>query len=98
MVLGRRLLLRSLMVLALAVAVLAAAAAVPLLAGLATATFIARLFDGLTDPFIGDTHVQAITQAGLALQSAGVIAADVDVAQHTQALIDPRFVAALPGN
>lgn len=52
----------------------------------------------LKNPVIGPVQVDAITKAGLALQSAGVIAGDVDVAKHTQALIDPRFAASLPTN
>ncbi len=52
----------------------------------------------LSNPVIGPIHIDAITQAGIALQSAGVIAADVDVAKQTQDLIDTRFAASLPSN
>ena len=47
----------------------------------------------LTNPFIGDVHHEHITGAGLALQSAGIIAADVDVEANVTALIDRQFVA-----
>jgi sulfonate transport system substrate-binding protein len=50
----------------------------------------------LSDPVIGDTQRASIAGAGLALQQAGVIAADVDVNAATRALLDPTFSARLP--
>ncbi len=46
----------------------------------------------LTTGAIGDRQKKTIEGAGLALQKAGVIAADVDVPAATAALIDPTFV------
>ncbi|MFC6789563.1 aliphatic sulfonate ABC transporter substrate-binding protein [Methylobacterium komagatae] len=45
----------------------------------------------LSQPAIGKTQADAIRAAGLALQQAGVIAADVDVAKAVDGLIDPAF-------
>ncbi|MEZ5667106.1 MAG: aliphatic sulfonate ABC transporter substrate-binding protein [Alphaproteobacteria bacterium] len=45
----------------------------------------------LSAPFIGQTQIDAITAAGVALQGAGIIEADVDVAGHVQALINPSY-------
>lgn len=44
---------------------------------------------------IGDTQRDTILKAGLALQQAGVLPADADVAKVTDALIDPSFSDAL---
>ncbi|MBV6633478.1 MAG: aliphatic sulfonate ABC transporter substrate-binding protein [Alphaproteobacteria bacterium] len=46
----------------------------------------------LSNPFIGAVHAEHITAAGIALQSSGIIADDVDVAGNTNALIDTQFV------
>jgi sulfonate transport system substrate-binding protein len=43
---------------------------------------------------IGEPQASTILEAGLALQAAGVIKADVDVAATVRALIDTRFVTA----
>lgn len=51
----------------------------------------------LTAPFIGDVQIEAITAAGLALQGADIIPADVDVAAHVQALINPAYGEAFLG-
>ena len=45
----------------------------------------------LSQPAIGPTQADAIRAAGVALQQAGVIAADVDVAKAVDGLIDPAF-------
>lgn len=42
-------------------------------------------------PFIGEVQAETIGAAGLALQEAGVIASDVDVAAHVDALINPTY-------
>lgn len=49
----------------------------------------------LTTAAIGDRQRKTIEEAGLALQKAGVIPADVDVRKETAALIDPSFVTKL---
>jgi len=49
-------------------------------------------------PFIGAAQAETITAAGLALQEAGVIAADVDVRAHVDALINPAFGETYQGN
>jgi sulfonate transport system substrate-binding protein len=46
-----------------------------------------------THSSVGDQQAEAITAAGIALQQAGVIKADVDVAAATAALIDSRFAS-----
>src|SRR5262249_5396982 len=43
------------------------------------------------NPIIGQEHVDAITKAGDALKSSGVVADDVDIAKTVRDLIDPRF-------
>jgi len=43
---------------------------------------------------IGQQQRETILQAGLALQKAGVIAADVDVKKALDALVDDQYVAA----
>jgi len=43
---------------------------------------------------IGKTQEDTIREAGLALQKAGVLAADVDVAKVTDDLVDDRFTLA----
>jgi sulfonate transport system substrate-binding protein len=45
----------------------------------------------LSQPAVGPVQAEAIRAAGLALQQAGVIAADVDVAKAVEGLIDPAF-------
>lgn len=50
---------------------------------------------GLTEPRIGDAQAASIRAAGLALQEAGVIRPDVDVAATVDALLDRRFTASL---
>ncbi|GJD30870.1 hypothetical protein PMNALOAF_2121 [Methylobacterium adhaesivum] len=47
----------------------------------------------LTRPEIGRAQADSIRAAGLALQQAGVIPADTDVAAAVDGLIDPRFAA-----
>ncbi len=49
----------------------------------------------LTNPTIGAVHRDAILAAGLALQESGVVPADVDVKDATDALIEPRFARSL---
>lgn len=49
----------------------------------------------LSSSQIGTAQRDTILQAGLALQKAGVIATDVDVAKTVDALIDPTFSAGL---
>lgn len=49
----------------------------------------------LSHSAIGATQHDTILKAGLALQGAGIIAADVDVQAVTDALIDPSFSASL---
>jgi sulfonate transport system substrate-binding protein len=44
---------------------------------------------------IGPEQTQTITAAGLALQQAGVVPASVDIRAATDALVDPRYTAAL---
>jgi sulfonate transport system substrate-binding protein len=50
---------------------------------------------GLQTSVIGKVQADAITAAGIALQEAGVIKADVDVKATVAGLIEPRFTAAL---
>ncbi|HEX7928674.1 MAG TPA: aliphatic sulfonate ABC transporter substrate-binding protein [bacterium] len=45
----------------------------------------------LSNPVIGKVHLDAITEAGKALQGAGVIEANVNVPQVAAALIEPSF-------
>ncbi|PDS46643.1 sulfonate ABC transporter substrate-binding protein [Rhizobium anhuiense] len=45
----------------------------------------------LSQPTIGDLQRDTISKAGIALQSAGVLPADVDIAKVTNELIDDRF-------
>ncbi|MBB4249623.1 aliphatic sulfonate ABC transporter substrate-binding protein [Rhizobium sp. BK008] len=45
----------------------------------------------LSQPTIGDLQRDTISKAGIALQSAGVLPADVDIAKITNELIDDRF-------
>lgn len=45
----------------------------------------------LSQPAVGPVQAEAIRAAGVALQQAGVIPADVNVASATDALIDPEF-------
>ncbi len=45
----------------------------------------------LSQPAVGPAQAEAIRAAGLALQQAGVIAADVDVQKAVDGLIDPAF-------
>lgn len=45
----------------------------------------------LSQPAVGPVQADAIRAAGVALQQAGVIAADVDVAKAVDGLIDPAF-------
>jgi sulfonate transport system substrate-binding protein len=52
----------------------------------------------LKDPILNDGVHTTIREAGLALQKAGVIKADVDVPAQTAALLDNEFVAKLSGN
>ena len=52
---------------------------------------------GLNESWPTDIHVETIREAGLALQTAGVIAADVNVPATTAALIDPKAIQALVG-
>ncbi|MFO1039886.1 MAG: aliphatic sulfonate ABC transporter substrate-binding protein [Geminicoccaceae bacterium] len=52
----------------------------------------------LSDPKIGDKQRETITAAGQALQKAGVIAVDVDVAAQVNALIDAQFAPKLAAN
>ena len=52
----------------------------------------------LTTPAIGDAQRETILTAGLALQQAGVIEADVDVEETVDALLDPAFTTALGGS
>ena len=47
----------------------------------------------LTNPVIGARQKEVIQAAGLALQQAGVIAAEVDVPAVTAALIDGQFTS-----
>ncbi|MGU3359481.1 aliphatic sulfonate ABC transporter substrate-binding protein [Methylobacterium sp. M6A4_1b] len=47
----------------------------------------------LTRPEIGGVQAESIRAAGLALQQAGVIPAETDVAAAVDGLIDPRFAA-----
>lgn len=49
----------------------------------------------LSSPFIGERQQQTIEAAGLALQEAGLIAADIDVKAATAGLIDPSFSSRL---
>jgi sulfonate transport system substrate-binding protein len=49
----------------------------------------------LSNPVIGPIHRDAIVAAGKALQESGVVPANVDVAEVTGTLIDPRFAQAL---
>ena len=49
----------------------------------------------LSTSVIGPVQAEAILGAGKALQEAGVIKADIDVARHVADLIDPRFTADL---
>ncbi|HYH22059.1 MAG TPA: aliphatic sulfonate ABC transporter substrate-binding protein [Azospirillum sp.] len=49
----------------------------------------------LSHSAIGDTQKATIVEAGLALQQAGVLRADVDVKAAADALIDPGFAKAL---
>ena len=49
----------------------------------------------LSDSSIGEGQQQTIEAAGLALQEAGLIAADVDVKAATASLIDPSFTSEL---
>ena len=48
-----------------------------------------------SNPVIGPVHVEAITKAGDALKSAGVVPDDVDVAKTVRELIEPRFAQKL---
>ena len=48
----------------------------------------------LTQPAIGTAQSQSIKAAGVALQQAGVVPADVDVAAAVEGLIDSRFAPA----
>ncbi|BAI74014.1 sulfonate/nitrate/taurine transport system substrate-binding protein (plasmid) [Azospirillum sp. B510] len=51
----------------------------------------------LSHSLIGEAQAATILEAGLALQQAGVLAADVDVKANVAALIDPSFAkAAIP--
>lgn len=52
----------------------------------------------LTTPGIGDLQRETILAAGLALQEAGVIEADVDVAATVDELLDPTFTGSLRGS
>jgi sulfonate transport system substrate-binding protein len=52
---------------------------------------------GLEESWPTQAHVDTIQGAGLALQGAGVIAADVDVPAMTAALVDPKAVADFVG-
>ncbi|WP_159715798.1 aliphatic sulfonate ABC transporter substrate-binding protein [Geminicoccus flavidas] len=52
---------------------------------------------GLNESWPEQRHVETIQGAGLALQEAGVIAADVDVAAATAALVDLQAIASLRG-
>ena len=52
---------------------------------------------GFDESFPTQVHVDTIKGAGVALQGAGVIAADVDIASVTAALIDPKAVETLVG-
>ena len=49
----------------------------------------------LSDPTLNDKVLSTIREAGLALQKAGVIKADVDVPAQTNDLLDSKFVAQL---
>jgi len=49
----------------------------------------------LSDPTLGAKPHDAIREAGLALQTAGIIAANVDVTAETDKLLDSQFVAKL---
>lgn len=49
----------------------------------------------LSNPVIGPVHRDAILAAGLALQESGVVPADVNVKDVTDALIEPRFSRSL---
>lgn len=49
----------------------------------------------LSNPVIGPIHRDAIIAAGKSLQESGVVPTNVDVAQVTGALIDPRFAQSL---
>lgn len=49
----------------------------------------------LSTSVLGDTQIEAITAAGLALQEAGVVKPDVDIRAQVAALIDPSFTARL---
>ncbi len=44
-----------------------------------------------SNPVPGDVHVEAINSAGEVLQEGGVIKEDVDVAETTEALINPSY-------
>jgi sulfonate transport system substrate-binding protein len=48
-----------------------------------------------SNPIIGREHVEAITKAGDALKSAGVVPDDVDVIKVVRELIEPRFAQRL---
>jgi sulfonate transport system substrate-binding protein len=48
-----------------------------------------------SNPVIGPVHVEAITKAGDALKSAGVVPDDIDVAKTVRDLIEPRFAQKL---
>lgn len=52
----------------------------------------------LTTPAIGDAQRETILAAGLALQDAGVIEADVDVEATVDELLDPTFSGSLKGS
>lgn len=62
-------------------------------------TVIARQLErtNLTYSVIGDAQRETIQAAGLALQKADVIKADVDVAKTVSALIDPSYASAALG-
>jgi sulfonate transport system substrate-binding protein len=45
----------------------------------------------LSNPIIGPEHAEAITKAGDALKSAGVVPEDIDIPKTVSALIDPHF-------
>jgi len=61
---------------------------------------IAKQLNDRTDissGIIGDKQAETIIAAGKALQEAGVLAKDVDVAAVTKQLIDPSFIKAVGG-
>lgn len=52
----------------------------------------------LTNPEIGQVHLDAIVSAGTVLQEAGVIEADVDVRAVAEELVEPRYSERVFGN